>query len=116
MTIATNGTRVLIDFRINGRPVGEEIESDEPPVIAARVAAPCPIMHATVIRNGKVLRKFAPGEYSLRFEFRDDSAPPGESYYYLKVVLEGESPRLPSNLAPARGNLAWSSPIWVERA
>jgi len=115
-TIATNGTRVLIDFRINGRPVGEEIESDEPPVIAARVAAPCPIMHATVIRNGEVLRKFAPGEDSLRFEFRDDSAPPGESYYYLKVVLEGESPRLPSNLAPARGNLAWSSPIWVERA
>ncbi len=65
-----------------------------------------------LIRNGKVIQTFTTDTYHLEFTY-DDMEPaekvcinakdkkPIFSYYYLRVTQED-------------GNMAWSSPIWVD--
>jgi hypothetical protein len=50
------------------------------------------------IRIGNIRR---PQGSSAAFEYRDADIKPGESYYYVRVEQ-------------AAGQLAWSSPIWVD--
>ena len=59
-----------------------------------------PIAKVSVIRNGKYLTQQTPNTREVSFTFRDNSPAPGSSYYYVRVEQQD-------------GNLAWSSPIWV---
>jgi len=38
------------------------------------------------------------------------------AWYYAKVTLPGGFPEYPSNIAPAEGPWAWSSPVFVDAA
>ena len=54
-----------------------------------------------VIKNNTFVHTVRPKAAKSVFEYRDNDIKPGESYYYVRVEQ-------------AAGQLAWSSPIWVE--
>lgn len=99
--------RIVVDFRIDGHVMGEEIETAGKPRIAVNVKGTRPIAEVIIVRNGAVLHTLSPGRRTVRFEYVDDSFD-RDSYYYLRVTQADEDPH--GN--PSR---AWSSPIWVKR-
>ncbi len=122
---ATDGCRIQLDLRIDGAPMGSEIQSARWPEISVSAAAladrvggaelPRPIVCVEVLRNGVPLRVERPNGATCSFAFTDRTAPPGVSYYQAVVSLQGQRLKLPSNVAPAEGFRAWSSPVWVRR-
>ncbi|MEW6356606.1 MAG: CehA/McbA family metallohydrolase [Planctomycetota bacterium] len=112
---ATTGSRILIDFSMDGRFMGEEYKTSAPPHINIHVVGAAPIATVEVIRNGKVVKKINGRGERLMMSYEDFDIPKGANYYYLRVTQQGNPKNYPTNLAPAHGNLAWSSPIWVEK-
>ncbi len=50
--IATQGTKIAIDFRINNHLIGSDIQTENPTQMIARVQAPEPIEFVEIIRDG----------------------------------------------------------------
>ncbi len=72
----------------------------EIPTLKVRVQGTDKIARIEVIKNNTFVHTVRPEASQAAFEFRDTSVKPGESYYYIRVEQEA-------------GQLAWSSPIWV---
>lgn len=96
----TTGERILLDFRVNGHGMGEEVVLSAPPVLRAQVAGTAPLVRVELIRNGEVVLAQQANGPDLTFTWQDDDVYSG--YYYLRVTQ-------------ADGEMAWSSPIWVAR-
>ena len=100
-TYATTGNRMLVEFRVNGALMGEEIRSEAPPRIQASVEGTAPLDKIYVLRNSRVIYA-QPGEgLSARFEYVDNSAGWKGSFYYLRAEQKD-------------GEQAISSPVWVD--
>jgi hypothetical protein len=95
----TTGERILLDFRINGHGMGEEVVLSAPPVLRAQVAGTAPLARVELIRNGDVVLAQQANGPDLTFTWQDDDVSLG--YYYLRVTQ-------------ADGEMAWSSPIWLK--
>ena len=111
-TYGTTGARILLDFTVDGAPMGSETTADGPPRL--HVAA-----HGTdVIESVQVLRfSRADGGFSVLFDlepdaldftwsgvdggFRDDAV------YYVRLRQRGH--------IRGRTVMVWSSPVWVTR-
>jgi hypothetical protein len=52
---ATSGERVILNFSINGLPMGTVIETESSPLIRAEVIGTAPLLLAEVVKNGKVI-------------------------------------------------------------
>lgn len=91
---------IILDMRIGDRLMGEAFATSDRPVVRARVIGTAPIQRVDLIRNNEFLYAVTPESREVEFEFADDSAEPGESYYYIRAEQ-------------ADGSLAWASPIWV---
>ncbi len=91
---------ILLEYSMGGHFMGEEFNASEVPDIKLRVRGAGPISKVSIIRNGKYLAQFAPNARDYAISYRDTSKPAGSQYYYVRVEQ-------------ADGNLAWSSPIWV---
>ena len=102
---AVSNTRIVLDFKINGRCMGEEIEIEGKPRIAVSVKGTGTIKDAAIIRDGSILHSVSPQSNVATFEYVD-AAFEGDSYYYLRVT-QVDKDKLGN---PSR---AWSSPIWV---
>ena len=102
-TFGTTAARIWMDFRVNGHLMGEAAAADEGPVtIRAAVRAPQPIKSVEICRNNEFVYATSPHESDVAVEFVDREPPGGETYYYLRVIQED-------------GEIAWSSPVWLER-
>jgi len=130
-TIATQGQRILIDLRVNDSFLGGECEARSAPRVSLQADAPESIEFVEVIRDGQVVFRMEPGSSGTEAEFEDEPVTEGTHCYYVRMKLVGDpslnAPDHPqdfyrpfivegpyaSNLARARGPLAWSSPIWV---
>ncbi len=112
---ATTGERVFLDFRVGDAIMGSEVVSEGLPRMSVAVRAPRPVEQVQIVRNGEVIHEEAPETPEARVEFEDETAPVGPNYYYAAVTMEGTPEQYPSNVAVARGNRAWSSPIFVEQ-
>lgn len=95
--------RILLDFRINGHWMGEEIKLDGPRHIAARVVSTAPLAYVAVLKNNRVVYQKSVGETEIKFSISDEKDLAPGDFYYLRVVQ-------------SNGELAWSSPIWVDSA
>ncbi len=114
---ATNGSHIILDARLNGRPMGEVVEAkgDDGAELTLLVRAPKPVVKVSLIRDGKEIRTFeGDGRRELRLSHRDEGLSAGTHWYYWRVAQEGSSPQYPSNVKVARGHLAWSSPVWID--
>lgn len=118
-TYATAGERIVLEFAVNERFMGDEAVVDSDPVLRWRVAA----RHG----EGYVLRLLRDGipMHEQRFEgesegeFREAHMMEyrqGRHEYRLAVSPERPIPDYKSNAAHALGGAAWSTPVWVETA
>jgi len=103
---AVLGARIVLDFRINGHPMGEEIRVKGKPRILVDVNGTDKIYEVLIVRDGAKLYSANPGAQNVHFEYVDDSFG-GSSYYYVRITQidvdnDGNHPQ------------AWSSPIWVK--
>ena len=112
---ATNGSRIIIDSRVNGALMGSDVESkDGSAEVVLDVIAPKPIVEVTLIRDGQKVKTFSgEGQKKLHAVVNDKNLYKGTHVYYWRIAQEGESPLYQGNAKVARGHLAWSSPHWV---
>ncbi len=99
----TTGARIIVDFSINGYPMGSEFyvgNSNEKKNIKVKIEGTDNIKYAAVIKNNvELVNKKGYGK-SMTIEISDDRPIGKTDYYYIRVVQEDT-------------HIAWSSPIWV---
>lgn len=104
---ATSGVPILLDVRLNGVLMGGTVTAAPGDAVAmeVHVLGTAPLKAAYVVRNGDdVYRVEGGGKASLGFEYEEkgfDGGCSGSPFYYVRVVQED-------------GEVAWSSPIWVQ--
>ncbi len=81
--------------------MGEELRAASPPELRIEIDGTDSLEKVELIRNGRILLTRQPGQSSLAFSYRDNSPPQGTAYYHVRVLQ-------------ANGQIAWSSPIWVD--
>lgn len=98
---ATTGQRILLDFSVNGVPMGAEAALKEKPRLRAAVAGTAPIALIDIIRGDRRVHRIeGKGRTDIDTDWIDESPAAGHTWYYLRVTQEDFS-------------LAWSSPVWV---
>ncbi len=97
---ATTNVRVVLRFSVNGHPMGSEIRIDGERVLAVEASSECPLARIEIVRNGKVLAGRQPGERTVTWEVKDGGERATDWYY--------------ARLSRQDGQMAWSSPIWVD--
>lgn len=99
---ATTGERILISFDINGKRMGNTLDyRNEGIFITANVSGTTVVSGVHIIKNGEVLSSRCPNALDCEISYVDESPVKAGTYYYLKVVQ-------------ADGEMAWSSPIWID--
>jgi alpha-L-rhamnosidase len=101
-TYALRGGRpIFVEFRANGRFMGEEFSNREQPRLEVTVEGSSPIARVDVVRNNRfVLSKRFDGTPSrVRVDYQDSEPLP--AFYYVRVFQQ-------------KGEYAWTSPIWVD--
>lgn len=114
---ATNGERLVLDIRVNGARMGAEVAVRDCVSVTCRIQSPRVIEQVTLFRDGEATMQNSVWRRKASLVFEDRPVP-GEHFYYVGVELK-PLPRKPmrphsGNLQVAQGDLAWSSPIWVE--
>lgn len=98
---ATTGTRIVVNFRVNGAIMGSEIEAGDgnPNLIEAKVTGTAPLERLEIVRDGEVVCERTCREMSEHLQVEDAEAD-DECFYYLRVFQSD-------------GEMAWSSPVWL---
>ena len=102
LTYGTTGARILVSLKINGAPMGSEVKAlgDAPVTIEGSVLGTDTVT-VELLRDNQVIKSWACDGNACDFSL-EDSAESG-ACYYLRVTQKDE-------------HMAWSSPIWVDRA
>ncbi len=115
---ATDGRRILLDFTVNGAPMGSElyVGPDADLELEVRVAAPGPLQHIEILRNERVWRRIEPvgnrswlvrervaGEDTGDMDALTVAARSKRTHDFFRVRVE-----------ELGGWRAWSSPIWID--
>ncbi len=99
-TFATSGVKMRLDFRINGHLMGEEFSTSDNIQIKVDVISESDLLWLTIVRDNKDFNQYGGEGLRSYYTVEDRDLSPGTHFYYLRVVLKD-------------GNMAWSSPIWV---
>jgi hypothetical protein len=115
-TYATTGTQIYLDFASDGHQMGSEYQATAAPRLAGRIGGTNRLALVEVVRlaAGRYSTVFraTPDRETFTFDLVDADAV-GSAMYYLRVRQVDEYPgRLYSH---ATAEMAWSSPIWVNR-
>jgi hypothetical protein len=113
-TYATTGTRIYLDFTVNGHPLGSETTCKDPPLIAAKVAGTNKLERVEVVKYNKgaydIIYNESPDAETTEFQFEDQHFG-SDCFYYLRVI---QVPEVPGRLwTYPTHDMAWSSPVWV---
>ncbi|MFQ6097766.1 MAG: hypothetical protein ACE5O2_08565, partial [Armatimonadota bacterium] len=101
---ATTGTRIVLDFRVNGRVMGSEIvvaSATDVRTIYVKASGSADLETIEIIRGGESLDIFECRGREAEVEIEDAASIEGGTFYYVRVVQ-------------ADGEMAWSSPVWVD--
>ena len=112
---ATTGLRPDLRFRVSGAFMGGEVITETPPLVQVDVRCDAPIRKIEIVRDGSLVHSEQLNTRDLSLTWQDDSCPPGEHFYYVHILFEGEEVNPHGNIASAYGVHAWSSPVWVIR-
>jgi hypothetical protein len=94
--------RMVIEFRLGDRLLGEEVEINAAPAFKVRVQSPKPLRKVQIVKNGKKVHTVNPGDLTCRFDYEDRDVQAGQkAWYYVRCEQ-------------ADDRYGWSSPIWVE--
>lgn len=101
---ATTGTRIVLSFSVNGAVMGSEIAAadGEARVIEAQVQGTAPLQRLELVKSGVVVYEQACRGMDASIDLAEADAA-GPAFYYLRVFQSD-------------GEMAWSSPVWVDPA
>lgn len=97
---ATTGERILLSFNINDVPMGNELNYTDSRDITVEIHGTSLISRIDIIRNGNIIHQRNPEKLDCSLTFIDEEDLRVNTYYYIKVVQSD-------------GEMAWSSPIWI---
>jgi hypothetical protein len=99
---ATTGARILLDFTIDGHPMGSDVVCLGAPTIQVDVVGTAPLAVVQVFRDGQVVYDFCPDEAYAFDEVgyltsypdvaeavREGQIESGRAHYWLRGLLEG---------------------------
>ncbi len=97
---------IVMDFRVeaDGKEYlqGDELTARARYVLVVNAIGTGPIRRADIIHNERYAYTIDPkGKRALRFRYSDPNPISGENRYYVRLLQED-------------GNIAWSSPVWVQ--
>jgi hypothetical protein len=94
--------RMVIEFRLGDRLLGEVVEINAAPAFKVRVESPKPLRKVQIVKNGKEIHTVNPDALTCRFDYVDRDIQAGQkAWYYVRCEQADE-------------RNGWSSPIWVE--
>ena len=76
---------IILDMQIGDRIMGDAFETSERPVVKAKVIGTAPMERVVLIKDNEIVYTVTPGSDEVEFEYRDDAAEHGESYYYIRA-------------------------------
>ena len=99
---ATTGTRIGLSFTVNGAIMGREITArdGEARVIQAEVTGTAPLQRLELVKSGEVVYEQQCRGMSESLDVAEADGE-GPAFYYLRAFQTD-------------GEMAWSSPVWVE--
>jgi hypothetical protein len=101
---ATSGSRIILSFHINGHPMGKVVylkDESEARDISGEVIGNDEMREVVIIKNGFTLHTIPGQGIKSTIHYLDESVLKEGDYYYLRAIQKN-------------GEMAWSSPIWVE--
>ncbi len=102
---ATTGDKIFLDFRADGHFMGEEYETSRPPRLSVAVEGTDEVEKVEVFKfsegRWETIRTERPSGRRCSFSFVDGNFR-ANSLYYVRVTQKN-------------GQIAWSSPIWVDK-
>ena len=110
----TTGLRPDIRFSVSGCFMGGSADIEGPPQIHVAVKCDVPVCMVEIIADGHVAERRECDSNEIEVKWTDIACTPGDHYYYVHIVFEGETKSLYFNQAPAYGNQAWTSPVWIQ--
>ena len=115
-TYATTGTKIYVDFKVNGHHMGSEIDASSSPRFSAQIAGTNMLKKVEIIKysdnNYETLYEEAPDGETTEFTTTDEHFD-SDSFYYLRVTQLEEYPGRP--YSHSTSDMAWSSPVWVNK-
>lgn len=93
--------KIFVEFTCNGKLLGTEFEVQGSPTMTFSVDGTAAIKRVTLVRNEQNYEQWKPGTKTFEQTFVDEKPVTGENRYYLRIEQED-------------GNMAWSSPVWVQ--
>ncbi len=98
---------IVLDFQAEDADgsrhiMGEIIDSDRAPRLFIRAIGTDRIKQFVIVKNQEIIYTSHPNQEEYTAEYVDRNFDPGANYYYIRVVQND-------------GQVAWSSPIWVEQ-
>jgi hypothetical protein len=93
---------IILDVRMGDHFMGSEFKADSPLPLRVRIRGTRAVARVEVIRGDRLIYSLEPNKQDVSFEFADkDGGKRRETAYYYVRVQQSD------------GQLAWSSPIWV---
>ena len=102
---ATTGAPIYVDFRVDGHIMGSAFTHGgaHAPTVMARIKGTAPLRDIAVIKNCRIVySRRVDGADAHDFTWTDDDFDGSAAWYYLRVVQTDDE-------------IAWSSPIWVDK-
>jgi hypothetical protein len=93
--------KIFVEFSCNERLLGSELEVSGHPTMTFAVRGTADLSRVTLVRNEQNYMQWEPKSRNLATTYTDPSPISGENRYYLRIEQ-------------ADGNMAWSSPVWVQ--
>ncbi len=91
---------LIVDFQANGHFMGEEFDSSDSPQLNLKVTGTGKIAKVDLVRNNEYIYSAEPDGPTVELTYVDMSPANGTNLYYFRLLQ-------------ADGEVAWSSPIWV---
>ena len=97
---------IILDYRLQtgGKEYlqGDIVKPEGESKLVVKIIGTMPVRQIDIIRNNRFIHNLTPMQREVNFTYVDNQPPPGESYYYVRVIQ-------------ADDQMAWSSPIWIQR-
>ena len=93
---------IILEYRLGEHFMGAAFATESVPPLRVHVEGTGTVARVEVIRNERTVYATRPNQREVSVVYTDTDPPSGRAYYYVRVVQDN-------------GEIAWGSPIWVER-
>jgi len=114
-TVATDGSRISVQFWADDAFIGDELVTDHAPTVRWQVDGTTAAVTVSLVYDGEIVQVWSAPPGRADGAYTHSTCALGQHWYYLAVEQSTLWRHWPSNVAIARGPRAWTSPIWVRR-